>query len=113
MILEDIDEEKYPEIIEEYFGGEFDKDDQFYYTKVFHRILKEIQFLPFFTVVTLFLDFREMVWRNGNRNWHRISSPFDKKRFRLQVIFYVSFLTILKEIVTNPSLRGTILTAES
>ena len=43
MILEDIDEEKYPEIIEEYFGGEFDKDDQFYYTKVFHRILKEIE----------------------------------------------------------------------
>jgi len=42
MILEDIDEEKYPEIIEEYFGGEFDKDDQFYYTKVFYRILKEI-----------------------------------------------------------------------
>ena len=38
MILEDVEEEKYPEIIEDYFGKEFEKDDQFYYTKVYEKI---------------------------------------------------------------------------
>jgi hypothetical protein len=39
MILEDVEEEKYPEIIEEYFGKEFEKDDQFYYSKVYEIII--------------------------------------------------------------------------
>ena len=39
MFLEDFDENSYPEIIEEYFGGEFDKDDRFYFTKVFKNQL--------------------------------------------------------------------------
>jgi len=43
MILKDMEEEKYPEIIEEYFGKEFDKDDQFYYTKIFGKWFGEME----------------------------------------------------------------------
>ena len=55
MILEDCDENSYPEIIEEYFGGDFDKDDKLYYTKVNYTKIIYFSFLSF-------LDFCKMVW---------------------------------------------------